>query len=185
MGNSDPLANPVKFRFLISTGCPPNEHRQRSPVFIIVWLPLRVTPVTPEAHLSVMAVICIFLDILFSFEYIESCSKRFVITHLHKLVVIGSSLVSNELFCPMPLQDTKMTANYNRMTTPVLKRCGRLSGYSSAIQSLWFAKQSGSITRRALTQMRQNQPGPATCPTASNRGVREGERQDIQCIEYG
>jgi hypothetical protein len=26
-------------------------------VFIVVWLPLRVTPVTPEAHLSVLAVI--------------------------------------------------------------------------------------------------------------------------------
>jgi hypothetical protein len=26
-------------------------------VFIIVWLPLRITPVTPGAHLSVMAVI--------------------------------------------------------------------------------------------------------------------------------
>ena len=56
MGNSDSLADPVKFRFLISTGCPPNEHRQGSPAFIVVWLPLRVTPVTPEAHLSVMAV---------------------------------------------------------------------------------------------------------------------------------
>ena len=57
MGNSDSLANPVKFRFLISTGCPTDEHRQGSPAFIIVWLPLRVTPVTPEAHLSVLAVI--------------------------------------------------------------------------------------------------------------------------------
>ena len=41
MGNSDSLADPVKFRFLISTGCPPGEHRQGSPVFIVVWLPLR------------------------------------------------------------------------------------------------------------------------------------------------
>ncbi len=57
MGNSDSLADPVKFRFLISTGCPPDGHRQGSPVFIVVWLPLRVTPVTPEAHLSVLAVI--------------------------------------------------------------------------------------------------------------------------------
>ena len=56
MGNSDSLANPVKFRFLISTGCPPDEHRQGSPAFIVVWLPLRVTPVTPGVHLSVMAV---------------------------------------------------------------------------------------------------------------------------------
>jgi len=57
MGNSDSLADPVKFRFLIFTGCPPNEHRQGSPVFIVVWLPLRVTLVTPGAHLSVTAVI--------------------------------------------------------------------------------------------------------------------------------
>ena len=56
MGNSDSLADPVKFRFLISTGCPPVGHRQGPPVLIVVWLPLRVTPVTPEAHLSVMAV---------------------------------------------------------------------------------------------------------------------------------
>ena len=48
--------NPVKFRFLISTGCPPDEHRQGSPAFIVVWLPLRVTPVTPGVHLSVMAI---------------------------------------------------------------------------------------------------------------------------------
>ena len=34
----------------------PVGHRQGSPVFILVWLPLRVTPVTPEAHLSVLAV---------------------------------------------------------------------------------------------------------------------------------
>ncbi len=56
MDNSDSLADPVKFRLLISTSCPPNEHRQGPPAFIIVWLPLRVTPITPEAHLSVMAV---------------------------------------------------------------------------------------------------------------------------------
>ena len=56
MGNSDSLADPVKFRFLISTGCPPDWHRQGPPVFIVVWLPLRVTPVTPEAHLSVLVV---------------------------------------------------------------------------------------------------------------------------------
>ncbi len=56
MGNSDSLADPVKFRSLISTGCPPDEHRQGSPEFIVVWLPLRVTPVTPEVHLSVVAV---------------------------------------------------------------------------------------------------------------------------------
>ena len=56
MSNSDSLADPVEFRLLISTGCPPEEHRQEPPAFIIVWLPLRVTPVTPEAHLSVLAV---------------------------------------------------------------------------------------------------------------------------------
>ena len=52
MGNSDSLDDPVKFRFLISTGCPPEGHRQGSPVFIVVWLPLRVTPVSPGVHLS-------------------------------------------------------------------------------------------------------------------------------------
>ena len=57
MGKSDSLADPVKLRLLISTSCPPEGHRQGSPVFIVVWLPLRVTPVTPEAHLSVLVVI--------------------------------------------------------------------------------------------------------------------------------
>ena len=57
MSKSDSLANPVEFRLLISTGCPPEEHRQGPPVLILVWLPLRVTPVTPEVHLSVLAVI--------------------------------------------------------------------------------------------------------------------------------
>jgi hypothetical protein len=56
MGKSDSLADPVKFRLLISTGCPPVEHRQGPPVFIVVWLPLRVTLVTPGVHLSVVAV---------------------------------------------------------------------------------------------------------------------------------
>ena len=56
MSNSDSLADPVKFRFLISTGCPPDEHRQGPPAFIVVWLPLRLTPVTPVANLSVPAV---------------------------------------------------------------------------------------------------------------------------------
>jgi hypothetical protein len=56
MGNSDSLADPVKFRSLISTGCPPVEHRQGSPAFIVVWLPLRVTPVTPGVPLSGLAV---------------------------------------------------------------------------------------------------------------------------------
>jgi len=57
MDKSDSLADPVKLRFLISTGCPPEEHRRGSPAFILVWLPLRATPVTPGAHLSVMVVI--------------------------------------------------------------------------------------------------------------------------------
>ena len=56
MSNSDSLADPVKLRFLISTGYSPDEHRQGPPVFILVWLPLRVTPVTPGVHLSVLAV---------------------------------------------------------------------------------------------------------------------------------
>ncbi len=56
MSKSDSPADPAKFRFLISAGCPPNEHRQEPPAFILVWLPLRVTPVTPEAHLPVLAV---------------------------------------------------------------------------------------------------------------------------------
>ena len=34
----------------------PVGHRQGSPVFILVWLPLRVTPVTTEVHLSVLVV---------------------------------------------------------------------------------------------------------------------------------
>src|SRR4030042_1721127 len=33
------------------------QHRQGSPAFILVWLPLRVPPVTPEAHLSVLVVL--------------------------------------------------------------------------------------------------------------------------------
>ena len=36
---------------------PLSQHRQGSPAFIIVWLSLRATPVTPEAHLSVLVVI--------------------------------------------------------------------------------------------------------------------------------
>ena len=35
---------------------PLSQHRQGSPVFILAWLPLRVTPVTPEVHLSVLVV---------------------------------------------------------------------------------------------------------------------------------
>ena len=56
MGNSDSLADPVKFRFLIFTSCRYTQHRQGSPVFIVIWLPLRATPVTPEVHLSVTVV---------------------------------------------------------------------------------------------------------------------------------
>ena len=36
---------------------PLSQHRQGSPAFILVWLPLRATPVTPEADLSVLVVI--------------------------------------------------------------------------------------------------------------------------------
>ena len=56
MSKSDSLADPIKFRLLISTGCPPVEHRQGPPAFIVVWLSLRVTLVTPGVHLSVVAV---------------------------------------------------------------------------------------------------------------------------------
>ncbi|MBM4147355.1 MAG: hypothetical protein FJ240_13960 [Nitrospira sp.] len=56
MGNSDSRADPMDLRFLISAGCP-KGHRNGPPVFIVVWLPLRVTPDIPEVHLSVMAVI--------------------------------------------------------------------------------------------------------------------------------
>jgi len=47
---------PGKISFPYIYRLPPNEHQQGSPVFIVAWLPLRVTPVTPEAHLSVLAV---------------------------------------------------------------------------------------------------------------------------------
>jgi hypothetical protein len=57
MGKSDSLTNPVNFRFLISTSCCHEQHQQGSPVFIVIWLPLRVTPDTPRVHLSVMVVI--------------------------------------------------------------------------------------------------------------------------------
>jgi len=57
MGNSDSRADPVKLRLLIFTSCRLTRHRQGSPALIIVWLPLRATPVTPEAHLSVTVVI--------------------------------------------------------------------------------------------------------------------------------
>ena len=40
---------------------PLSQHRQGSPVFIVVWLPLRVTPVTPGVHLSV-AVVFVKID---------------------------------------------------------------------------------------------------------------------------
>jgi len=61
MGNSDSLADPVKFRCLISTGCLPKRHRQGSPAFIVVWLSQLVTPVTSEVHLSV-TVVCVKID---------------------------------------------------------------------------------------------------------------------------
>ena len=58
MGNSDSLADPVNFRFLISTGCP-NFLRTSARVSraVFIWLPLRVTLVTPRVHLSVMTII--------------------------------------------------------------------------------------------------------------------------------
>ena len=57
MGNSDSLADPVELRFLIATSCRFTQHRQGSPAFIIIWLLLRATPVTPGAYLSVTVVI--------------------------------------------------------------------------------------------------------------------------------
>jgi len=33
-----------------------SQHRQESPAFVLVWLPLRVTPVTTGVHLSDLAV---------------------------------------------------------------------------------------------------------------------------------
>ena len=56
MSKSDSLADLVELRSLIPTSCCPEQHRQGSPVFIVIWLPLRVTPVTPGVHLSVMVV---------------------------------------------------------------------------------------------------------------------------------
>ena len=47
---------PGKTSFPYIYRLPLPQHRQGPPVFIIVWLPLRVTPVTPEAHLSVLVV---------------------------------------------------------------------------------------------------------------------------------
>ena len=47
---------PGKTSFPYIYRLPPDWHRQGPPVFIVVWLPLRVTPVTPEAHLSVLVV---------------------------------------------------------------------------------------------------------------------------------
>ena len=56
MGKSDSLADRAKFRLLISTRNHLAWHLQGPPVFIVVRLLLRVAPVTPEAHLSVVAV---------------------------------------------------------------------------------------------------------------------------------
>ncbi len=56
MGKSDSLADRAKFRLLISTRYHLAWHLQGPPMFIVVWLPLRVTPVTPGVHLSVVAV---------------------------------------------------------------------------------------------------------------------------------
>ena len=57
MGNSDSLADRAKFRLLISTRYHLAWHLQGPPMFIVVWLPLRVAPVTPGVHLSVTVVI--------------------------------------------------------------------------------------------------------------------------------
>ena len=48
---------PSRISFPYIHQLPLSQHRQGSPVFILVWLPLRATPVTPEAHLSVLVVI--------------------------------------------------------------------------------------------------------------------------------
>ena len=48
---------PGKISFPYIHQLPLPQHRQGSPVFIVVWLLLRVTPVTPEVHLSVLVVI--------------------------------------------------------------------------------------------------------------------------------
>ncbi len=48
---------PGKISFPYIYPLPPVGHRPGPPVFIVVWLPLRVTPVTPGVHLSVTAVI--------------------------------------------------------------------------------------------------------------------------------
>jgi len=47
---------PSEISFTYIHQLPLSQHRQGSPVFILVWLPLRVTPVTPGVHLSVMVV---------------------------------------------------------------------------------------------------------------------------------
>jgi len=57
MSNSDSPADPMELHFLISTRCCTVQHREGSPVFIIIWLPPHVTPVTQGVHLSVTVVL--------------------------------------------------------------------------------------------------------------------------------
>ena len=47
---------PGKTSFPYIYRLPSSEHRHGPPAFIIIWPPLRVTPVTPGVHLSVVAV---------------------------------------------------------------------------------------------------------------------------------
>src|SRR3989337_1383525 len=57
MGNSDSLDDLMKFRSLISTSCPDSVRTSsRVSHAYFIWLPLRVTLVTPSVHLSVLAV---------------------------------------------------------------------------------------------------------------------------------
>lgn len=53
-----PTPAPTRWNFVsLYPPVAPCRHRCGSPAFIVVWLPLRVVPVTPGVHLSVMAVI--------------------------------------------------------------------------------------------------------------------------------
>ena len=96
MGKSDSLADPVKLRLLISTSCPPDWHRQGPPVFILVWLPLRVTPVTPEVHLSVLVVIVrIDAPVFPPCVTGSTTSLRFSRLHLGSLALRPAGLLSS------------------------------------------------------------------------------------------
>ena len=56
LANPTPLPTRWNFVSLYLPVCRPERHRQGSPMFILIWLPLRVTPVTPGVHLSVVVV---------------------------------------------------------------------------------------------------------------------------------